>query len=248
MYLVVLIIFILLADVGIYFFYYVPNQETSGTRFFDVDVTEEIPISGFVLELSLSNAPEGEIAIPEFDVDEIFEIKSGENVKIYSPVSPKVESILDRKNIVRDIKSTDIIVSLSRPEGIKTPKDIFDYKEPPFMTDLFALLAYKGYVFVELVPFYWDGEDRFSHINRMLVFPDEERNLNNRTVFIEYVHLIGEGIIGGPDVKKLRVASLNDEVISFIKENYEEREDLLLSISNETFIRRRGDIYKYYIS
>jgi len=243
-----LILAIISLDLGIYFFYYAPKQRTAGTSFFSADISEEIPISAFVLKLSLSNAPEGKIVTPNFDLDEIFQIKSGESAKIYSPVSSKVASVLERKHMVRDIIPTDIIVSLSRPEGVKTPKGIFDYKEPPFMTDLFALLAYKNYVFVELVPFYWKGKEKLSHLNRMLVFPDEERNLTNKTVYIEYVHLIGVDIIGGPDVKKIRVASLDNEVISFIKENYEEREDVLLSISNETFIRRRGDIFKYQIS
>lgn len=248
MFLIIIILAIILGDLAIYFFYYAPSKRTSAS-FYGELVDEEIMISAFVISSSLKDSPEGELVSVDPDSDVIFEVQSGKQATISTLISEKVSNSLpgSPKYLVREFKPVEIEIIFSRPKELKPPKNIFTYKEAPFLPDMFALLAGKGYDIVEVVPFYWEGEDRLSNYNRMLVFPNENRELVNTSIHMEYAHLIGEGVIGGPEVERLRVSSLNNEVISFLKENYEESGALMLTLSNETFVQRRKDLYKYYM-
>jgi hypothetical protein len=248
-FLIILILAIILGDLAIYFFYYAPRTRTSAS-FYGELVDEEMMVSAFVISLSLKDSPEGELVSVEPDSDVIFEVQSGKQTTVSTLISEGVSDSLQGspKYLVREFEPAEIEIIVSRPEELKPPKDIFIYKESAFVPDMFALLAGKGYDVVEVVPFYWEGEDRLSHYNRMLVFPDENRELVNTSIHMEYAHLIGEGLIGGPEVERIRVSSLNNDVISFLKENYEKSEALELALSNETFVQRRRDIYKYFVN
>lgn len=248
MFLIIIILVIILGDLAVYFFYYAPRTRSSAS-FYGELVDEEIMVPAFIISLSLKDSPEGKLVSVDSDSDIIFEVKSGKQTTISTLISEKVSDSLQGspKYLIREFEPVEIEVIFSRPKELEPPKNIFTYKEAPFLSDLFALLVEKDYDIVEVVPFYWEGKDRLSHYNRMLVFPNKSRELINTSIHIEYTHLIGEGVINGPEVKKLRVSSLNNDVISFVKENYDEIESLNLELSNNTFVQRRGDIYKYFI-
>ena len=250
-YFVALIIVIILVDIGIYFFYYAPRARV--TAFFYGGI-EQIDVPAFIIELSLSDEAKGKLITIDYESDVVFQVKPGKKATISTRIPESLSSILpdNPKYLVREFSPIKMPVIFTKPENVNPPRKLFTYKEPPFMADVFTLLASKEHTFIEVVPF-WSlsgtGKNKILwHVNRMLAFPDSSRQLTNKTISIDYSHLIGEKFLEGPDVKKLEVNSLNNDVILFVKEHYEQIDPLQLSVSNETFVIIRENKYKYFIS
>lgn len=247
LFLILATIFILF-DVAVYFYYYVPKMSGESQPFETLD-TGELEVPAFLIALSLSDEPRGKLVDIDMNERYIFEVKHGKTSVISTQVPEELLDVLQSSQgyLVREFTPIKMNVIFSRPKGYDIPESYFDYKESPFLPDMLALLVSQGHNYAEVVPLYWEGDDRLTFKNRMFVFPDERRLLDNRSVYIEYAHLIGEGLFGAVDnqVKKMAVASRDAEIITFLEDNYITRDNLLLSMTNNTSPVRRTDTYVY---